>query len=449
MAAALFFAVAAWTVDSAVAQDGPGDAIVERRALDHATRLEQAGRQDEAMRALENLLEEQPRSVSALVLLSQLAQRAGEPKRALSRAEAAASADDQGLPALRQVWIRVLQAAGLQDSALSVTRRWIEERPTEASAYLELSGLWARSGNTEEAIEALKTGRVAIGSRRLFVQELAALYADSGAYGDAAVEWRAMLAWGDAGIDAVQRRIAEPTSSRSEALEALRSQLASHESTVLERKGGLHLALRLGESEWARQIVARLADDLPEPAALDVLRDYVARARHAGDLEGATWAAESLVQRAVTDEDALYWLAFAADLSYEAGDLERARTGFSDLLSDAEPGSDLYELSLRRLHELTVDGDPDRAERLLREHLALYPEQTMTSVRMSVRLARTWLRKGRLERARSVIDLVPPADAEQAALQGAVLGRAVAGRGIGTILLCPPLARRRRARPVL
>ena len=430
VAAALFFAVAVWTVDSAVAQEGPGDVIVERRALDHATRLEQAGRQDEAMRALENLLEEQPRSVSALVLLSQLAQRAGEPKRALSRAETAANADESGLPALRQVWIRALQSAGLQDSALRVTRRWIEEQPTEASAYLELSGLWARSGNTEEAIEALKTGRVAIGSNRLFVQELAALYADRGAYDDAAVEWRAMLAWGDAGVEAVERRIADPTSSRSDALAALRKQVASQESTVLERKGGLQLAFRLGESEWAREIVARLADDLPEPAVLDVLRDYVARARAAGDLEGAAWAAESLVQRAGTDEEALYWLAFAADLSYEAGNLGKARTAFSDLLSEAEPGSDLYELSLRRLHELTVDGDPDRAERILREHLALYPEQTMTSVRMSVRLARTWLRKGRLESARSVIDLVPPADAEQAALQGTVLGRVeiLAGR---------------------
>ena len=428
--AALFFAVAAWTVNTAVAQEGPGDAIVERRALDHATRLEQAGRHDEAMRALENLLEEQPRSVSALVLLSQMAQRAGEPKRALSRAETAANADESGLPALRQVWIRALQAAGLQDSALRVTRRWIEERPTEASAYLELSGLWARSGNIEEAIEALKTGRVAIGSNRLFVQELAALYADRGAYEDAAVEWRAMLAWGDAGVEAVERRIADPTSSRSEALQALRKQVAAQESTVLERKGGLQLAFRLGESEWAREIVARLADELPEPAALDVLRDYVARARDAGDLEGAAWAAELLVQQAGTDEEALYWLAIAADLSYEAGDLGKARTAFSDLLSEAEPGSDLYELSLHRLHELTVDGDPDRAERLLREHLALYPEQTMTSVRMSVRLARTWLRKGRLERARSVIDLVPPADAEQAALQGAVLGRVeiLAGR---------------------
>ena len=430
LVAAALLAVAAWTSDSAVAQEAPGDALVERRALDHATRLDQAGREDEAMRALENLLEEQPRSVSALVLLSQLATRAGEPERALSRAETAASADDTGLPALRQVWIRSLQAAGLQDSALKVTLRWIEEQPAEATAYLELSGLWARSGDTERAIAALETGRAAIGSNRLFVQELAALQAGRGAYGDAAVEWRRMLAWGDAGVEVVERWITEPTFDRSEALAALREEVASAESTVLERRGGLHLALLLGESEWAREIVAVLANDLPEPAALDVLRDYVARARDGGDLEGAAWAAESLVRRAGTAEEALYWLAFAADLSYEAADLERARSAFSDLLSEAEPGSDLYEVALQRLHELTVDRDPDRAERLLREHLALYPEQTMTSVRMSVRSARIWLRNGRLDRARSVIERVPPADAEQAALQGAVLGRVeiLAGR---------------------
>ena len=430
LVATALLAMAAWGSDSAVAQEGPGDAIVERRALDHATRLDQAGREDEAMRALENLLEEQPRSVSALVLLSQLAQRAGEPERALSRAETAAIEDDSGLPALRQVWIRTLQAAGLQDSALKVTLGWIEEQPGDASAYLELSSLWARSGDTGKAIDALETGRVAIGSNRLFVQELAALQAGRGSYGDAAAEWRAMLAWGDAGVEAVERRMTEPTSNRSEALAALRREVASAESTVLERKGGVQLALLLGESEWAREIVARLAEQLPEPAALDVLRDYVARARDVGDLEGAAWAAESLVRRAGTEEEVLYWLAFAADLSYEAGDRESARSAFSDLLSEAEPGSDLYEMALQRLHELTVDRDPDRAETLLREHVALYPEQTMTSVGMSVRSARTWLRNGRLDRARSVIELVPPADAEQAALQGAVLGRleVLAGR---------------------
>ncbi len=422
--------LATWSAGPAVAQEEPGAAIVERRALDHATRLEQAGRDEEAMRALENLLEEQPRSVSALVLLAQWSERAGDPGRALPRAEAAARSDDSGLPALRQVWIRTLQAAGLQDSALRVTERWIEEEPAESSAYLELSALWARAGDSQQAIRALHSGRVAIGSDRLFVQELASLQADRGSYAEAAVEWRAMLAWGTPGVDAVERRIKDPASSRSEALAALRTELAAPESTVLEQKGGVHLALLLGESTWAREIVARLVGDLPQAAALGVLRDYVVRARDAGDLAGAAWGAESLVSRAGSDEEVLYWMAVAADLYFEAGDRERAGASFVGLIAEAKPGSDLYGQALRRLHVLIADGDADRAESLLREHLVLYPEQNLASVRMSVSSARAWLRRGRLDRSRSVIELVSPGDAEQAALQAAVLGRVeiLAGR---------------------
>lgn len=407
----------------APAQEAPADALAERRALDHATRLEQAGRQDEAMRVLEDLLDEQHRSVSGLVLLSQIANRAGEPERALSRAEAAVISDSLDLPALRQIWIRTLQAAGLPDSAVSEARRWIGENPTEASAYLELSGLWARAGDPDRAADALLAGRAALGTHRLFVQELAALQADQGRYAEAAVEWRAMLAWGDPGVEAVARRIREPASVRQAALAALRIELAGPETTVLERKGGLNLALRLAEYTWAREIVAHLAEYLPEPAALEVLRGYVARAREVGDRAGAAWAAESLVERVDSEEETLYWMAVAADLAYEAGDSERAEASFSRLISEAKPGSDLYEMSLRRLFELLAGQDPARAEDLLMTHVALYPEQSRASVEMSVRLARAWLRRGRLERARDAIALVPARDLEEAATQAAVRGR--------------------------
>ena len=423
-------AMTTWTADSVLGQEAPADAIVERRALDHATRLDQAGREDEAMRALEHLLDEQPRSVSALVLLAQMAERAGEPGRALSRAETAVRADDSGLPALRQVWIRILQAAGLQDSALSVAQRWIMEEPTAVSGYLELSGLWARAGDQERAIDALTAGRVAIGSNRVFVQELASLQADRGSYAAAAVEWRPMLAWGQPGVEAVERGIRDRAAERPEALDALRTELSGPESTILEYKGGLQLALLLGETAWAREIVGRLVEDTPGPAALDVLRDYVARARDAGDLAGAAWAARSLVSRANSDEEIRYWRAIEADLSYEAGDLEAARASFSRLISETNPGSDLYEVSLRRLHELTVAGDPEGAESLLRAHLVHYPERTRVAVEMSVSSALAWLARGRLKRARAAIARVPPADVEEAALQAAALGRVeiLAGR---------------------
>ena len=429
-AVAAFAVMTAWTAGSALGQEGPGAAIVERRALDHATRLEQAGRDDEAMRALENLLDEQPRSVSALVLLAQMAERAGEPGRALPRAEAAVQSDGATLPALRQVWVRTLQAAGLQDSALSVAGRWIEEDPTAVSGYLELSGLWARAGDGEKAIEALRAGRAAIGSTRVFVQELAALEADRGSYSAAAAEWRSMLAWGQPGVEAVERGISARAPARPEALAALRAELAAPESTVLECKGGLQLALLLGEAAWAREIVVRLLEATPGPEALDVLRDYVARARDAGDLAGAAWAAGLLVRRADSAEEVQYWRALQADLSYEAGDLAAARASFSLLLSEVSPGSDLYEISLRRLHELTVAEDPEGAESLLGDHLVQYPERNRAAVEMSVGSALAWLARGRLERARRAIALVPSADVEEAALQAAVLGQVevLAGR---------------------
>jgi len=375
------------------------------------------------MRALENLLEEQPLAASALVLLAQMAERSGDPGRVLPMAEAAVLLDDSGLAAPRQVWIRALQAGGFQDSASSAARRWIEDEPSVPAAYAELSGVRARSGDREAAIEALQEGRAAIGSDHLFVQELAVLQAERGAYGEAAVEWRAMLAWGDVGVEAVERRISDPGTSRSEAVAALRTELAVPETTFLERKGGLHLALLIGEPTWAREIVGSLVGDLPGPGGSEVLRDYVTRAKASGDLVGAAWAARSLADRSRSRDDVLYWTAIAADLAYEAGDVTGARESFLLLASGAPPGSDLYGVSLRGLHALTVDDDPEGSETMLREHREFYPEDHLASMEMSVQTARAWMKRGNLERARSVVETVPPMDAGQAALQAGVLGR--------------------------
>ncbi|NNK47621.1 MAG: hypothetical protein HKP01_01970, partial [Gemmatimonadetes bacterium] len=288
--------------------------------------------------------------------------------------------------------------------------------------YLELSGLWARSGDREKAVRALQEGRRAVGSDRLFVQELASLQANRGSYPEAAAEWRSMLAWGPAGVEAVQRGIDDPGSPRTEAVTALRLELASPKATVPEQKGGLQLALALGEFLWAREIAARLAADLPEVAAIEIFRDYVGRARDAGDVDGAAWAAESLADRAESDEELLYWTAAAADLSYELGDLQNAKASFARLVEKAQPGSDLHELSIRRLHELLVEEQPDRAASLLREHQHFHPEQTLAGVEMSVRSARAWLRRGQLDRAREAIASISPDGVQQAARQAAVLG---------------------------
>ncbi len=442
--------VGAWVADteSAAAQSSVEAAALERRVLEHATRLEEAGREEEAMRALEHLLEEQPVSVSALVLLAQMGERSGDPGRVLPAAEAAVLLDESGLAAVRQLWIRALQAAGLRDSAVAAARRWTEEEPTRASPYAELSGLWAQSGDSEAAIRTLEAGRAAIGSEHLFAQELAVLQAERGAYPAAAKEWRSMLAWGDAGIEAVERRVSDSGTGRSEALAALRAEVAGSEATFLERKGGLRLALLFGEAAWAQEIAQGLIADLPGPAGDEVLRDYVARARSSGDLAGAAWAARSLAGRSRSADEVTYWTAVAADIAYEAGDLEGARQSFRRLASDVPPGSDLYGLSLRRLHALTVDDDPDGAEAMLREHQDLYPEEGLASAEMSVRTAQAWMAEGDLGRARAVVEAVSVGDAEQAALQAGALGwlemlagRPEAARGHLELAAAVPTAR--------
>lgn len=407
----------------AAAQDSYGNAVRERRALEQAKGLEAAGRPEEAMRALEHLLAEQPQSGSALVLLSQVAERSGNPGRVLPAAEEAVRSDRSGAAVIRQVWIRALQAAGFQDSALSAARRWTEEQPTEPRAYAELSALWARSGDLEAAVRTLEEGRVSIGSTRLFVQELAVLQSGRGAYAAAAREWRAMLAWGDPGIEAVRRRLSDGDTSRREAVAALRGELSTPDATLLERKGGLRLALLVGEFSWAREIVRELVDELPEPAGSEVLRDYVARAGDAGDLMGASWAARILAEQSVTDDEARYWIAMSADLAYEARDFEAARESFLRLSSEATPGSDLHALSLRRLHAMTVSGEPGEAETLLREYTDLYPEEAQAAVEMGVETARAWMNRGEMERAADIVRATPAADARQAALQALVLGK--------------------------
>ncbi len=90
-------------VASASGQDAGSGAVRENRVLEQAERLERAGRGEEAQRALENLLEDQPVSVSALLMLAQMSERAGEPERVLPWAEEAVRLDDAGLPAVRHV----------------------------------------------------------------------------------------------------------------------------------------------------------------------------------------------------------------------------------------------------------------------------------------------------------------------------------------------------------
>jgi tetratricopeptide (TPR) repeat protein len=407
---------------AAAAQQAEAVAIRESRAVSHAERLERAGREEEALAVLEDLLREQPTSLSALVLASRISERRGEPGRVLPWAERAVIEDPFGLPAARQVWIRALWGAGLRDSATAVARRWVEASPDEQAAYAELAALRAREGQMAAAIRVLEEGRESLRSYKAFVQELADLYVRTGGYARAAKEWRTMLAWGDPGTEAVLRRLQEPDTDRSRGVEELRVELRE-DATVSEIKGGVDLALRLGEFEWARHLVESLLTSLPRRDGAEELERYLEQARASGDLAGAAWAARRLSERSASRDRAGYWTAMAADLAYSAGDVEAARHSFESVLKASVPGSDAHRLSLQRLHHLSVERDPRKAEELLADYRLVYPSDRDATGRMAVETGHAWLEVDSLARARRVLEAETPVDAEQAATRASVLGR--------------------------
>jgi len=165
-----------------------------------------------------------------------------------------------------------------------------------------------------------------------------------------------------------------------------------------------------------------LSAALTEAAALEVLREYSERAADAGDPAGAAWAAGELADRSRTPSDQQYWLGVSASFSSRAGETDEARAAFERLRRSSEPGSDLYELSLRRLHEMTVDTAPGEADELFREYRDLYGERG-GAVEMGVRSAEAWLNRGDLPRARDVLESLAPSDARETAIHEASLGR--------------------------
>jgi predicted Zn-dependent protease len=395
----------------------------ERRAIQAAQQLERAGRPNEAVAVLETLLTDQPASVAGLVLMSQLVQDRGEPERVLPWVERAAQWDGEGLPVVRQVWVRGLVAAGWTDSARSVARAWTEATPNEPMAWAELSALEVAAGSTDDAIEVLERGRRAIASDRFFVQELARLYATAERYGEAASEWVVMLAWGDPGVEAVSRTLTTSGVDRDTAVAALRYELARSTTTYFERRGGLHLALTIGDVEWARRMAAETVREVSGGRASQLLADYVGRARNAGDPAGAAWAARILSAEAGTPADSERWLAAAADLAFEAGDTTEAWRAFTGLVGEAEPGSDAHRLSLNRLHAMTAPTDPLGAQELLRRYRVAYPDDERTAATMAVATADAWVRAGALGRARRTLETGSIGDAAAAASRAAALGR--------------------------
>ena len=399
-----------------VAQTTSGALAEESRTLALAIQLERSGQPGEAERALIELLGSQPRAAQALSMLARLTAARGAPDVVLPYAEAAASGASYDEAAIHQVYIRALAASGLADDALEAARAWVRQRPSDISGFAELSNTYATLSRHDEAVATLLDARRRTGDDDLFSQELAILYESAGGYDEAAREWLRVLAWGEAGVTAVEARLRTPGVPRDAVIDAILAALDGAPAGVGALRGGLDLALRVGRTAAARRLAEQVVARAPVETRRQVLRKYYMDARDGGWVEDARWAAGRLAADAADPRDRLQWEAVEASLALELGDRAHARTAFERILAAAPAGSDTRRLAINSLVVLRADDDDAAAEELIERHAAEYPREQAELADLAIRLSQARVRRGDIAAARRALDLAPrqPADASTA-----------------------------------
>lgn len=417
-AAVLCFTAASGVVPSAraVAQTTSGVRAEESRTLALAVQLERSGQPGEAERVLIELLGSQPTASQALAMLARLTAARGAPDEVLPYAEAAAARAPYEQAAIHQVYIRALAASGLAGDALTEARAWVEARPSDISGYAELSNTYSTLGRHDEAVATLLDARERTRDEDLFSQELAVLYESIGRHEAAAREWLRVLAWGEAGVSAVEAHLRTPGIERERVVGAIEAVLDATPVGIGALRGGLDLVLRLGRAETARRLAEQVAERAPAETRRQVLRKYYVDARNGGHVDDARWAAARLAADATDARERLQWEAVEASLALQLGDRAHARSAFERILAAAEEGSDTRRLAINSLVVLRADEDDEAAEELIARHAAEYPGEDAELADLAIRLSQARVRRDDIAGAERALELGPrqPSDASTA-----------------------------------
>ncbi|HUF55331.1 MAG TPA: hypothetical protein VMM55_02100 [Thermohalobaculum sp.] len=415
----------------AAAQSTSGARAEESRTLALAIQLERSGQPGEAERALIELLGTQPTASQALAMLARLTEARGAPDVVLPFAEAAADAAPYEQGAIHQVYIRALAASGMSEQALATARKWVETRPSDISGYAELSNTYATLGRHDEAVATLLDARERADDDDLFAQELAVLHESVGQSEAAAREWLRVLAWGEAGVSAVEAHLRTPGVERERVVDSIELVLQGTPVGIGALRGGVDLVLRLGRAETGRRLAERVVERAPAETRRQVLRKYYSDAREAGYAADARWAAARLAADAADARERLQWEAVEASIALELGDRAHARTTFERILSAAPEGSDTRRLAINSLVVLRAEEDDDAAEELIERHAAEYPREDAELADLAIRLSQARVRRGDIGAAQRALTLGPrqPSDASTASRLEAQRGHLALFRG--------------------
>ncbi|MCY3598859.1 MAG: hypothetical protein OXN85_02640 [Gemmatimonadetes bacterium] len=367
-----------------------------------AERLRAGGRASEAASALREHLVRAPASPGALALLGELALEAGEAATFVPYAEAAVVADPEA-ESVRLWWVRGLTGAGMLDSALAVSERWLEEAPGVSAARLARADVQLAVGDSAGAIRTLDA---AADPDRELLSRFADLLLAVGDGDRLAAAWVGLLALAPPATEEVEAGLrtveADGSGARAAAFERLRARLAGRRDRAAQ--AGAIVALRLGRAETARSL-AEVAPAPDDAEAAAFLREYV-REAEAAELPGEiAWSARRLAGLSGRQVDRLRWLALSGEQALAAGDTASARRVLEELLRESPPGDGPHQLASRRLFWLLAvnPASLDEAALVLDRYVRQYPDSAAVEAGLWGDLALGHARAGDLGTAEALV----------------------------------------------
>lgn len=378
---------------SVVGQTPQGD-------LARAFELERNGRYREAAVGYREALAENGANLSALLGLERVLATLGELDSLPPFVDAAVGLQPRN-QSLRALQLRVLGAVGNRAALDSAAAAWIAAMPDAAEPYSEWAKAVAAIGDEVGAREILARGGSQVGAEQL-ARDLAELSVLAGRWVEAAQQWREAVETNPALLSAATTSLGDaPHSARDRILGQL---YTGQRRDSVGGRAAADLLLAWDRPLEAWSILSRVMPG-ENQVAVSMLRRFADRARLVRSPDGARargYALEAMAERS-DGPAAERFRVEAARAFVEAGDRNAAERMLQRVSMDARGGEGSATQAIVTLIGVMAQSDrTDDAEKRFREWEDRLAPAEVSDLR--ARIAWSWIRRGRLERARGLLE---------------------------------------------
>jgi tetratricopeptide (TPR) repeat protein len=314
-----------------------GQAVEESLLLREASAREAGGDLEGAERVLRRLLEATPASSGGIFALERVLRARGEPRVLLPVLDTFL-AHDPSAHGVRQLKLRVLAELDSLAALEAEAERWFQVQPASETAFREVARVFERAFGPERALDVLRRGRSAVGSRSALAMEMGDVLAATRQTRPAVEQWA--LAVGDDGAQAaaVARRVAGLSGDAGGAAGELVAILGASQAPG-RRQAAVRIALDLKLGSEALALAPSAVRGLDEGPRVAFLADVARRAREAGIGEVATWAYTELGRGAATPAERRQYDQRLVEMALAAGDTATTLEAQRRVVASYTPGS--------------------------------------------------------------------------------------------------------------